>query len=395
MISGLQFEKEQLLHPRGVSEDNNMDAFASCVEDRKKFVIFGAGQLGHRCLNAARAHDLDITAIIDNNPKLWGREESGVPIMSPQDAASKLGNDTVPIIAIFHPCLTSDVRAAERQLRELGWKTIFTFPHLTWRYPADLLPNFYWSTPQELRSHAGELDRVFDLLADDLSRDILLRALQVRLLADFAAADNADPSPQYFSNVYSLLSTELFVDCGAYDGDTVASFVTQTGGLFRGIVAFEADPENAARLRRKIAELGIQHSTVVEQAAVGGSNGSVRFAAEGNSSAGISAHGESIVACVTLDHKLENGPITLLKMDIEGAEWDAIGGAAKTIARDRPVSAICLYHCPDDLWRIPLRLSDLVPDSRLYLRSYSAEGFELVCYCVPKERTSSKVVLMP
>jgi FkbM family methyltransferase len=390
MRSSLHADMEKLLHPPGIDTDGTVHAFDCCVERRARFVIFGAGQLGRRCLAAARTHNLDVAAVVDNNSSLWGREESGVSVISPRDAASKLGSDTVPIIAIFHPCLRSDVCTAKRQLQDLGWKTIFTFPHLTWRYPDNLLPNFYWSTPTQLRSHAGDLERVFDLLADDFSRDVFLRALRVRLLADFAATDNADPSPQYFSSVYKPLPTESFVDCGAYDGDTVSSFVTQTGRRFRGIVAFEADPQNAARLRRRIEQLGIQDSTVVEESAVGGVNGMVRFSADGNSSAGISTHGDAVVSCATLDEKLGTRPVTLLKMDIEGAEWDAIGGAAKTIARNRPVSAICLYHHPDDLWRIPLRLRDLVPGSRLFLRSYSAEGFELVCYCVPEERLSSE-----
>lgn len=382
---------EGLLHLRGVNTDGTVAAFDDCVQRGVKFVIFGAGQLGRRCLTAARTHNLDVAAVIDNNSNLWGRNESGVSIMSPQDAASKLGTDTVPIIAIFHPCAKSDVCTAKRQLHELGWKMIFPFTHLIWRYPDDLLPNFYWSTPAQLRSHAHELERVFDLLADDISRDVFLRALRVRLLADFSATDKVDASPQYFSNVYKLLPTEVFVDCGAYDGDTVASFVAQTGRAFSEIVAFEADPKNAARLRRKIKELGIQDSTVVEESAVGRVNGVVRFSADGNSSAGISTHGDIVVPCATLDEKLATRSVTLLKMDIEGAEWDAIAGAAKTIARDRPVSAICLYHDPHDLWRIPLRLHDLVRGSKLYLRSYSAEGFELVCYCVPEERLPSEV----
>ncbi len=77
---------------------------------------------------------------------------------------------------------------------------------------------------------------------------------------------------------------------------------------------------------------------------------------------------------------------TFVKMDIEGAELDALQGARETITRHAPVLAICLYHRPDHLWEVPLYLKGLRPDYRLYLRRYGEDCWEQVLYAVPADR---------
>ena len=48
--------------------------------------------------------------------------------------------------------------------------------------------------------------------------------------------------------------------------------------------------------------------------------------------------------------------------------------------------AVCLYHKPEDLWDLPLLIRALGPGYSLYLRRYSDERWETVCYAVPPDR---------
>jgi hypothetical protein len=73
-------------------------------------------------------------------------------------------------------------------------------------------------------------------------------------------------------------------------------------------------------------------------------------------------------------------------MDIEGAETEAIPGAVRTIARCRPILAICAYHRCDHLWRIPKLLQEAYPDCKIFLRRYAEECWETVYYAIPPER---------
>ena len=71
---------------------------------------------------------------------------------------------------------------------------------------------------------------------------------------------------------------------------------------------------------------------------------------------------------------------TFLKMDIEGAEPDALAGAAAILRDSAPTLAICLYHERCHLWRLPAQIHEANPKYRLFLRRHSDESWETVCY---------------
>jgi FkbM family methyltransferase len=163
--------------------------------------------------------------------------------------------------------------------------------------------------------------------------------------------------------------------------------VEWTGGRFRKAVAFEADPRSFGALEQMVErDEALRHRVRIVQQAVGREVGTLRFAASGLSSAAISAEGDIEVQCVPLDEALADEHPTYIKMDIEGAEIDALAGGAGVIRRDSPALAICAYHVQDHLWRIPLLIHEVLPDSRLLLRPYCANGWELVCYAIPADR---------
>src|SRR5262245_57232053 len=43
----------------------------------------------------------------------------------------------------------------------------------------------------------------------------------------------------------------------------------------------------------------------------------------------------------------------------------------------------CAYHLQDHLWRVPLRMAELLPESRFVLYPHGVDGFGLVCYAIP------------
>jgi hypothetical protein len=122
------------------------------------------------------------------------------------------------------------------------------------------------------------------------------------------------------------------------------------------------------------------------ECAVGAKDGTVRFAADGVAAAAVCESGGVEVACRKLDTALAGEHPTIIKMDIEGAEGEALSGAADTINQEKPLLAVCVYHKPEDLWALPAQMHALAPESRLYMRSHCADGFDLVSYAVPSDR---------
>ena len=85
--------------------------------------------------------------------------------------------------------------------------------------------------------------------------------------------------------------------------------------------------------------------------------------------------------------------VTLIEMDIEGAEVIALTCLKDIIKEQRPVLAICAYHKKDDFVSIPELIKNTVDDYRFYIRKYYPnpnkmrfQKDETVLYAVPFER---------
>ena len=90
------------------------------------------------------------------------------------------------------------------------------------------------------------------------------------------------------------------------------------------------------------------------------------------------------IPVMPIDEAIETGDrVTMIKMDIEGSELEALKGAKQTIQRDKPKLAICIYHKPEDIIEIPCYIKELVPRYRLYLRHYGNGDTETVLYALP------------
>lgn len=87
-----------------------------------------------------------------------------------------------------------------------------------------------------------------------------------------------------------------------------------------------------------------------------------------------------IVKTISIDEMLEGEKCTFIKMDIEGAEMEALQGAQKSISKYYPKLAISIYHKDDDLWKIPYYIKKTWPEYKLYIRHYTYVTTETVLY---------------
>ena len=191
---------------------------------------------------------------------------------------------------------------------------------------------------------------------------------------------------QYF-DYFEARENEVFVDCGCFDGATCYNFAGWCGAKgFDRIYSFEADPKNYARAKEILAPLGKCELFPYGTADV---NKKVYFAADAFETSCIISkeeaekrnfEGVEEIETAALDDVLEGKKITFIKMDIEGAEYEALQGARKLIMENRPRMAISVYHKFEDF----VTLADLVlkmhPDYRIAFRHYGYDDLETVMY---------------
>lgn len=348
----------------------------------RPLVLFGAGGFGRRTLKGLRANGVEPLAFCDSNQALWGGRIGGVPVVSLAEAAATYGRDAAFVITIWGGRPTDRMTDREALLRAAGCHTVLHWGPLYWRYP-ELFPHYAANAAHRVLQQAEAVQACAELWADEFSQREYLAQIRWRLHFDFAGLSDPVGGPIYFRDeLRKLRDDEVFVDCGAYDGDTVRSFLQHSAGKFQKIYAFEPDPENFKKLR---AMADTDQRIFARQAAVGRVNGVIAFSAEGSESSSA-GKGDVSVELVALDSYLAGEHPTLIKMDIEGSEPDALAGAREIIARDSPALAICVYHAQEHLWEIPLQIQAYNPGYRFYLRPHVYDVWDLVCYAIPYQQ---------
>jgi len=367
-------------------------AFENLVaECGRRIVLFGAGNLGRKVLQCLRGIDLEPLAFADNNETRWGTVLDGVPVLSPKEAAERYGASALFIVTIWS--LGHFYPETSALLRCMGCTHVAPTPPLRWRFADRLLPDYCQDLPHKVYADAADVHRAGTLWADEFSRREYLNQVRWRALGDQDALSPPVTEPSYFpDSLFQLCDGEVFVDCGAYTGDT-AEQVIRRNPAFSRISAIEADPANFRRLTDWIHTMDRNVASRIEalNCAVSAKSGKLHFRASGDEGSRLADDGDIVVDCVRLDDLLRDTPPTFIKMDIEGAELDALEGARAAIQTHRPILSICVYHQQSDLWRIPLFVHSLAEDYLLFLRPHDVDGWQLVCYAVPVNRLRSGV----
>jgi len=355
----------------------------------ESLVLFGAGGLGRKTLAGLRQVGIDPLALADNNSALWGQTIEGLQVLSPQAAAQQFADNVAFVVTIWRAGGGHRLAHTRQKLLNLGCSRVVSFAPLFWKYADVFLPYYAIGLPHTLLQQAEQIARGFALWADEASRREYLAQVRWRLQLDFDGLPSPVAHAQYFpDDLFNLLEDEVFVDCGAYDGDSLRAFFERQSAFRGKFIAIEPDPGNLQSLKQYAITLpNSWHDHVkILPLAVGVRREIVRFAATGLASAGISSTGTLEVESAPLDEVLHNMRPTFIKMDIEGAEVDALIGARRLIENALPVLAICVYHQPDHLWRIPLLIRSFSDQYRFFLRPHNEEGWDLVCYAVPASR---------
>jgi FkbM family methyltransferase len=390
-MNSIEAQLEQLLSEDLSSvinrEATDFDALVSPFH--KSFVLVGAGNLGKKILAVLRKDGIEPLAFADNNPSLQGKTIEGIQVLSRNQAAEAYGSSAAFIVTIWNT--NHSFVQTRKELIELDCKTVVSAITLRWKYSQNLLPFFWLDIPSKTIKHAKQIKSAFSLWGDEFSRQEYLAQMRYRILGEFDSLSEPVQQESYFPNdLFDLISDENFVDCGAFDGITVKQFLKRQEKYQGKIIAYEPDPNNFESLKNYISKLpqALKEKINPLQYAVSSTAGMVHFDAAGTMGSAISSSGKIEVECITLDENLKSLQIqpTYIKMDIEGAELDAISGAGNVIQQEMPILAICLYHRYDDLWRIPLFIHSLAQDYRLFLRPHETEGWQIVCYAVPLSR---------
>jgi FkbM family methyltransferase len=187
---------------------------------------------------------------------------------------------------------------------------------------------------------------------------------------------------------------ETVIDGGGCWGDTALYFANRVGKMGR-VHVFEFVPSNLEVLYSNIAANPDLSDVidVIEHPIWHRADEDLRFSSSGPGTRVGSGTGELSARGETIDHLVETGRIRhvdLIKLDVEGAERNALQGAQNTIRAMRPRLAISAYHRMDDFAVIPQLLDATGVHYRFALDHFTVHQEETVIFAVPEEMRTAR-----
>lgn len=353
------------------------------ITDKKKpVVIYGAAKMARYFKSSLDRDGIKIAAFADSNSQLWGADIGGIKVIPPEALKDRYLSSPILIASLRYE--TEIFQALKKE----GFKLVFPLLILNFCYPDrfPVIPDYFQRFNVLFEAeNQKEIMKVNELWQDDISRNVFFNIIKFNLTFDKGLIRNVrSPNPHYFEpDILSFSDEEIFIDAGGFDGDTLTQFHRQVSGKFRKIYSFEPDRNNFQKLLEVARNLDSTRIEVVSSGLYSKSS-QMNFCELNDVDTRISSEAGSVsLPVVSLDEFLENKePPTYIKMDIEGAEADAILGSKEIIQTHKPKLAISLYHRPTDLWKIPLLVKSLNENYRLYLRHYTDEIIETVLYAL-------------
>jgi len=245
----------------------------------------------------------------------------------------------------------------------------------------------YWNwkkTARFFKKNGSRVEAVARSLADERSREVYFGIIRARCgVGEFASFYTKQT--QYFENEFFVYGDDEFlIDCGAFTGDTIDEFVKFVPN-YKGIISFEATPSSFEVLKKKYGDnpkIQLIKKGVWSEVTEMAFTDSPDYEGAGNGIGIGSGQNVITVKTTSIDALELREKVTFIKMDIEGAELEALKGAKNTILRDKPRLAICIYHSNDDMIRIAEWIHELVPDYKLFVRHHWHNSWETTLYGV-------------
>jgi FkbM family methyltransferase len=341
------------------------------LTERYPYVVFyGCGAILNSIVESWNEHvGRKIDYCCDSDSGKWGKLFCGAKCLSPNE-----------LVAIKDKCVVfvtiGDFKPVYTFLKESG------FPSVNQLYKYDLVASEFLARHDQ-EEVLAKLCQTYELLEDEQSQKVF-DAIINRVLGDGINIDimlDVCEKKQYFPpDLIKLSEHERLVDIGAFNGDTIRDFVGRTQGKFDQIFSFEVDAINYMALQENVRKMPEENRIKIFNLGIWDSECEITYSiGESQSTVGF---GEGKGHVMPLDEVLREDKVTFVKMDIEGAEPQALRGARNIIKNQKPKLAICIYHDFRHLWEIPLYIKSLAPEYKIYLRHHTNLEYETVCYAI-------------
>lgn len=346
----------------------------------KKYILFGAGDASDEVYYFLTSNNKKIISYIDSNSDLIGKKRNDISINSPDKILEIYNNDVAIVISS-----SSQLQIAEKLINEFNINISNIFPFVT-----DMFSKHF--DPDLILVNEDKIKKLLDLLSDEESKEYMRNLLSFRLTMDSRYLKPNPKLKSFYNYEFEKASPkegDVVVDCGAYIGDTAKMYLDRLNNNCK-VYAIEACPNNYDILDAWVKKNELSEKVFPLMVGVGSEDGDkfITFEKTDFDPRAVLNDKKTTnsfrVEITTLDKLFveKNIAVNFIKMDIEGAEKDALLGGKNIIEKYKPGMAIAAYHKPSHLWELPLLIKQINPGYKIYAGHHPKCIFELEYYIV-------------
>jgi FkbM family methyltransferase len=346
-----------------------------------RYYLFGAGKTAKIFKSVLEKNGKKVISFLTSQNSSKGIEN--IPIINLSENDEELDKSIPVIIAVFNREENAHMNFITKYLRKFKFKHIVSLYDFFDKYSTQI-DNLYWLTNRKYYlENLSKLLLVKELFTEQQSLDIFDSISKFLQTFNSNLLPFPDPVNQYFpDNINIWDGKNVFLDIGSFDGQTIVDAYQRYGKLDTAI-AYEPDPININLINKKVNLFNPEFSVLIIPCGVWSKTEILKFSSGWGEGSTIQNDGNISIQCLALDETLFGIVPGYIKMDIEGAELEALRGAENTIKKYRPSLAISLYHKPDHLFKVPLLIKSWDLGYNYFIRSHGNNLFETILYCIP------------
>jgi FkbM family methyltransferase len=361
---------------------NVFDLIAQGLNGSRPLIFFGAGQNATDWINHLAKNKIAPVAIIDETLQKQGQYVGGVPVVSPEQALKIWGIESVILSTIFVPHVA--YLNLINKIQSFGFSFIGCVSQLQ-RFFSEF--PFYYFIGSDLGTELIDMrTKLSKHWIDPLSVEHSNSFFNAQSELDPSLAASPRGQDYFLKDLIRVPDGAVYVDAGAYRGDTIEKYFDHIPFAASQIFAFEPDPNNYIALESYINTLPEASRRLIhcKKQGVGHINSTIRFQTLGNASSRASETGSEEVEIIRLDDTLPEGLSYFIKFDVEGAEIDALQGCESIIRKGKSAIAVSVYHRAMDWLEISKYFFENFPDFQLFFRTLDENGMDSMIYAIPK-----------
>lgn len=335
-------------------------------DEKLPIIMYGTGNGADKVMDIFEKLNITLSGITASNSFVRKREFRGFPVM-PIRHFEEIYDDFVVIIAFG-----TSISEVMDGIYEIAKKHKVLVP---------VVPVIGTEIFDEkfLIKNEADIDLAYDLLADDFSRKIYEGYINFLFGGEISVLqDITTPEEEAFSEILHLCEDEVYVDIGAYRGDTVDAFLKYCGGKYSHIICAEPDSKSYSKLL--IHCEGMENFNAFN-VAVTGDDGLIGFSdVHGRQSA---IGGEKMTNSYSLTTLCEGFIPTYIKIDSEGCENEILSAGKEILREYKPKLNIATYHKCHDVFTLPILIHAANPSYKIHLRHHPyIPAWDTLFYCV-------------